>query len=64
MLPTQICNNCGEEEMEYRMHPIFTGRSKLWLCNKCYQTGEREATLWEMKSFGRTKKAADHKKER
>lgn len=61
MLETHKCSICGEEDYEYMMHKVFTGRVK-WLCNKCYQNGEREAHIWEIHAIGQYKKVADAKK--
>ena len=37
------CNICGTEHDTYWMHEIPTGRRTMYICDKCYRQGERQA---------------------
>lgn len=57
------CSNCGEEDYEYMMWPMNTGRAQ-WLCNSCYQEGHRQVRYREIAEQKRKAKLADQIKKK
>ena len=56
------CDNCGMIQDEYWMHHYDIGKKSIWLCWKCYQSGEREATLSDMARGYRLHRISESKK--
>lgn len=56
------CSNCGTKYDEYWMIKLHTGRNTQFLCWECYQQGQREAHLNEIRRNTSIAKSQDSKK--
>ena len=53
------CDKCGAVDEERWMYEINTGRTKRWLCHKCYKEAEQEVISSEVRSQRRYRKTVE-----